>query len=202
MSGPPTATTRDDVADAFTASITHLTPLSDREGRYDHAPVRARTYVTDHGWPEVLAFSVRAVVFRRNSVVVVRLRDGYRHILPGGRREPGETLEEALRREVLEESGWHLALLRPLGFEHVQHLGAPRPGFPAFGFINPLYIAEGASFQRSARDLTQSEAGSCLVPIGRAMRELPSSGVALLTAATSARQVCNGVGSEDWRRGG
>jgi 8-oxo-dGTP pyrophosphatase MutT (NUDIX family) len=184
--GSPTRI-RDNVAATFAASIAHLRPLSDREGRYDHSPVRARTYVTDIAWPETLVSSVRAVVFRGWAVVVVRHWDGHRHVIPGGRREAGETIEQTVRREVLEESGWHVRTLKPLGFEHIQHLAKPPPGFSAHGFINPIFVAEGLSFDRSARDLTQSEAGSSLVPISRALRELPQWGAALLRAAAANR---------------
>jgi hypothetical protein len=58
---------------------------------------------------------------------------------------------------------------------------------PFSGFINPIYVAEGISYDRSARDLTQSEAGSSLVSIRRALRELPEWETALLRAAVAAR---------------
>jgi 8-oxo-dGTP pyrophosphatase MutT (NUDIX family) len=181
--------TREEVAAAFTASIAHLNPISDREGQYNYAPVRVRTYIADIELPEAIASSVRAVVLRGRAVVVVRHWDGYRHVIPGGRREQDETIEQTVRREVLEESGWHVGTLKPLGFEHLQHLGEPPPDFPVpFSFINPIFVAEGVSFDRSARDLTQSEAGSSLVSIARALRELPGWETALLRAAVAARQ--------------
>jgi 8-oxo-dGTP pyrophosphatase MutT (NUDIX family) len=180
--------TQHDVAAAFAASIAHLTPVSDREGRYIHVPVRARTYVADIEWPEVIVSSVRAVVFRRRAVVVVRHWDGHRHIIPGGRREPGETIEQAVRREVLEESGWHVGALKPRGFEHLEFLRERPPDFAyPSGFINPIYVAEGVSFDRSARDLTQAEAGSSLVSIAWAQRELADWETALLRAALGVR---------------
>jgi 8-oxo-dGTP pyrophosphatase MutT (NUDIX family) len=173
---------------AFTAAIARLSPISDREGSYDHAPVRVRTYLADVAWPDALVSSVRAVVFRGRRVVAVRHRDGRRHIIPGGRREPGESIDEAVRREILEESGWRAGALIPLGFERVEHLGPPAAGFPfPSGFINPLFVAEAVSYHRAARDLTQSEAGASLVSTAWALRELPPWQAALLRAAVARR---------------
>ncbi|WP_397419610.1 NUDIX hydrolase [Phenylobacterium sp.] len=172
-----------DLAETFAASLADLTPIAERTGNYIHAPVVARTYISDRALPAALVRSARAVVFRRRAVVVVREGDGYRHIAPGGRLESGETVEDAVRREVLEECGWRLGALRPLGFEHVRHVNKPPPGFPAAGFINPILVAEGLSFHRFARDMTQSEVGSSLVAVARALRELPEWSAALLRAA-------------------
>ncbi|WP_296489283.1 NUDIX domain-containing protein [Phenylobacterium sp.] len=173
----------DHLAEAFAASLADLMPVAERRGNYVHAPVVARTYISDRALPVALVRSARALVLRRRAVVVVRERDGYRHITPGGRLEPGETVEEAVRREVLEECGWRLGALRPLGLEHVQHVDAPPPGFPAAGFLNPIFVAEGLSFHRSARDMTQSEVGSSLVSVARALRELPDWSATLLRSA-------------------
>ena len=172
------------LAAEFAVSIAHLQPISDREGSYDYAPARVRTYIADLALPEALVSSVRTVVFRRRAVVVVRTRGGHRHIIPGGRREAGETIDEAARREVLEESGWTVSALRPLGFEHVEHLGERPAGF-AFpsGFINPLFVTEGLAFSRASRDLSQSEVGASLVPTARVLRELPPWQADLLRAA-------------------
>jgi hypothetical protein len=43
--------------------------------------------------------SVRSLVRRGDMVLLVRNRDGH-HILPGGRREEGETVEATVRRRV------------------------------------------------------------------------------------------------------
>jgi 8-oxo-dGTP pyrophosphatase MutT (NUDIX family) len=56
-----------------------------------------------------------AVVFDADQrVAVVKNRHGYYFLLGGG-AEPSETMEEALRREVLEESGYYIHIHRKLG---------------------------------------------------------------------------------------
>jgi len=59
-----------------------------------------------------------ALVEHAGGLVLVRLRDDHladRWLPPGGAVEPGETPEEAVRREVREETGLELAWARPLG---------------------------------------------------------------------------------------
>ena len=51
--------------------------------------------------------SAKAIIVEDNRLLVVQHIDaqGEWHVLPGGGQNPGETLEEALRRECLEELG-------------------------------------------------------------------------------------------------
>jgi 8-oxo-dGTP pyrophosphatase MutT (NUDIX family) len=73
----------------------------------------------------------------------MRNEDGY-HIMPGGRRETGESLEQTLRREVGEEAGWAIDEIRLLGFSHFHHL-TPVPvnhPHPYSDFFNIIYTAE------------------------------------------------------------
>lgn len=51
--------------------------------------------------------SVKAVIIRRGKLLVLRKRKGgdVFYVLPGGGQDHGETLEEALLREVHEEAG-------------------------------------------------------------------------------------------------
>src|SRR6266498_922183 len=81
------------------------------------------------------------------------------HLLPGGRREAGETLEETLRREVLEETAWELEEPSMLGFMHFQHL-APRPEgycYPHPDFLQVVYRATATAFVPGARHLQDQD---------------------------------------------
>lgn len=55
--------------------------------------------------PLALVTSIRALVVADEGVAVLHNANGS-HILPGGRREPGESVGETLRREILEETGF------------------------------------------------------------------------------------------------
>lgn len=56
---------------------------------------------------------------RAGAIALVRTRKGY--FLPGGGVDPGETIEQALRREILEETGYASEILGRLGVA-AQHL--------------------------------------------------------------------------------
>ena len=53
------------------------------------------------------------LLVRNGKLLVVRKREGTLWILPGGKPEPGEEDEQALRREILEELGCHATWTRP-----------------------------------------------------------------------------------------
>ncbi len=112
--------------DAF---LSRRSPFSEHEtvwGTREHpTPLRARAYLGEELPPLDSVSSVRGVVLRGGDVLVMRNADEL-HILPGGRREAGETLARTLEREVLEEAGWAVEVGPVLGFIHFLHLG-PRP---------------------------------------------------------------------------
>ncbi|HEX9896499.1 MAG TPA: NUDIX domain-containing protein [Dehalococcoidales bacterium] len=115
--------------------------------------LRISYYLGNENPPIDYVSSVRAIVFHDNSVLVVKEKNGQLYITPGGRVEPGEKLDETLRREVLEETGWTLSITKPLGFMHFHHLSSKPLGYryPYPDFIWPIYLAEAGEFVPYAR---------------------------------------------------
>lgn len=60
---------------------------------------------------------VAAVLIRDNRILVQRDRDGCEYALPGGHIKIGETLEDGLIREMMEEMGVQIACRRQLWSE-------------------------------------------------------------------------------------
>lgn len=88
-------------------------------------PLKSTLYLSDSVPPLDVILSVRCLVFDADTVLVMRDIDE-QHIVPGGRREAGESFEQTVRRELFEESGYALGTLYPLGFVH-HHRLAPIP---------------------------------------------------------------------------
>ena len=68
--------------------------------------------------PEELQASVSAVVWRApgsRELLLLRRSDNGHWCLPGGRLEPGESVHDATRREVREETGFEVSLGRLVG---------------------------------------------------------------------------------------
>lgn len=104
--------------------------------------------------PLGLVTSVRAVLTRGRDIMVVR-DPGGEHIVPGGRIDDGEELLEALKRELMEETGWSVrGTPTRLGLFHY-HIHSPKPErypypYPDFlqinlwngiGFSSIIYLA-------------------------------------------------------------
>ncbi len=61
--------------------------------------------------------TARAVVVNPRGMLAVMYAEKYDiHTLPGGGVEAGESIEEALRREIAEETGCTIAAIEPLGY--------------------------------------------------------------------------------------
>jgi 8-oxo-dGTP pyrophosphatase MutT (NUDIX family) len=108
--------------------------------------LRFRNYLSDELPPRELVGSVRAMVFRGQEVLVVD-HGSAQGLLVGGRPEPGESLVEALVREVAEETGWRVVPGPVVGLSHARRLeGSPAPGpgwnRPDPDFIDPFFLTE------------------------------------------------------------
>jgi len=127
--------------------------------------LRVRSYCVSDLPPDEFITSVRAVVCDEKRVLMVRDPESV-HILPGGRREPSETLEQTLRREVLEETGWEIANLHMLGIKHFHHL-SPKPAgytYPYPDFLQVIYLATPERYDASSRQTTGYELDAVLAP--------------------------------------
>lgn len=148
--------------------------------------LRIAWYATSEEPPPAMVTSVRAIVTRGDAVLVVREPDGRPYIVPGGRCEAGETWEATLRREILEEVGWTLGDIRPLGVAHLRNLGPSPPGNPypypdAFQIVR---AARAVAHRPDAMIFDEFVASSAFVPSAEAWRlPLRAGELALLDAA-------------------
>ncbi|HTH70938.1 MAG TPA: NUDIX hydrolase [Candidatus Saccharimonadales bacterium] len=93
-------------------------------------------YLTTMDPPPELVVSVRAIAWRGDRVFVFE-SEGATHALPGGRREPGESPDAALVREIREETGCAIVgTPRRLGLLHLHNL-SPRRHDPRYTYPYP-----------------------------------------------------------------
>lgn len=111
-------------------------------------PMIEHTYISRELPPENYVTSVRTLLFRGDEILVIRDHMQNPYIIPGGRRDPGERIEAALRRELMEETGWRLVITAVLGFFHFHHLG-PKPDGYRYAypdFLQVVFTAVAHSF--------------------------------------------------------
>ena len=148
-----------------------------------------RLYATRDQPPDGLVSSVRAVVFRKGAVAVIRDPGGSNHVMPGGRREPGESQMDALAREIGEETGWRFVSARRFGFLHFRHL-SPKPddyAYPYPDFFQTLHVVEATDHDRRRIQRDNWETHSRMTPIRRALAAIRDEQITLLRAAIAAR---------------
>jgi 8-oxo-dGTP pyrophosphatase MutT (NUDIX family) len=123
-----------------------LTPAAEEEVAWLGGTIRLRlrVYLTDELAPLDYVSSVRAVVVTDAGCAVLRNADGV-HALPGGRREPDETLQETLCRELREEIGCRVTTSQPFGLLHFHHLtGKPSVyPYPYPDFLQVVFAVRG-----------------------------------------------------------
>ena len=83
--------------------------------------------------------SAKAIVLYNGRILLNRCtsRFGDYFALPGGGQNPGETLLEAVRREVLEETGYSV---KPVRLSGIYERIAERPGFADDNICHKLYF--------------------------------------------------------------
>jgi len=85
--------------------LTALRPVTTERVRWPGHVLDVAAYLAPSPPLPEFVVSVRCVVGVAGRVVVCETPDDT-HVIPGGRREPGETFEATARREVHEETGW------------------------------------------------------------------------------------------------
>jgi 8-oxo-dGTP pyrophosphatase MutT (NUDIX family) len=146
--------------------VAPLALQADEQAEWPPMRLRVRTYLTTTLPPLDLVTSVRALVRRGEQILVVRDPVSV-HILPGGRREPGETLLQTLEREVLEETGWTIQLPWLIGLAHFQHL-TPKPKdnrYPYPDFLHLVYVATVDRYDAAQREVDGYELEAGFQPL-------------------------------------
>jgi ADP-ribose pyrophosphatase YjhB (NUDIX family) len=175
--------------DALTVFLRTYPPQTEEVIAWDHLRLVATSSLCTELPPDELITSVRAIVCDGQRLLLVRDPDGV-HILPGGRRERDETLEQTLCREVLEETGWEVEQVRLLGIIHFHHLTSKPPeyAYPYPDFLHVIYRAVPLRYRAEARQSDGYELGAEMVPLAsREQLALSAREQMLLTAATRSR---------------
>jgi ADP-ribose pyrophosphatase YjhB (NUDIX family) len=93
------------------------------------------------GTRQLITVGVGVVVLRGEEVLLELRRDGQQWGLPGGFKELGETLEDAARRELLEETGLTARTLRFLTLCSGPEFGYTYPNGDRIEHVAALYRA-------------------------------------------------------------
>ena len=155
------------------AFLAPMTAVAEEMLTWPVGTMRLACYLTDRTAPRRYVTSARAVVTDGDRVVVVEDPIS-KHIMPGGRLEPNETPEDALSREVLEETGWKLTSFQPIGILHFRFIEAVPDGwpFPYPDFLQIVYAATPGKYHWELKEVDGYELGAEFVPVDE-VRRLP-----------------------------
>ncbi len=157
----------------LTAFLCSRRPFTQEMLRWPTGTLRLACYLTDSTPPRPYVTSARAVVTDGHRVLVVQDPDNC-HILPGGRLERGETPADAVRREVMEETGWSLVWIRPIGILHFTLID-PKPEdyiYPYPDFIQSVYAGRPDAYFPERKETDGYELGAEFMHV-TAARRLP-----------------------------
>ncbi len=123
--------------------LSSLVPAAREQARWDmgYIHLHVTCYLTEAPPPDALVTSARCVVIGHGSVLVITNEDG-EHILPGGRREPGETSVATAKRELHEEAGLDVSPAIQMAVLHFHHT-TPKPSryvYPYPDFLQIVYF--------------------------------------------------------------
>ena len=118
--------------------------IADLRGLFDPETTARRWKRPAFPWPEGVKAGVAGVAFdRRGRVLLARRADNGLWGLPSGHVEPGETVEEAVVREVREETGLRVEVERLIGiYSHPESQTFSYPSGEVSQFVTSCLMCE------------------------------------------------------------
>ncbi len=162
-------------AEALTAWLERHIPVAVERAVWGGGtmPLDVATYLAPDLPPLLFVTSVRCLVFQHDTLMVLQ-NPHSTHIVPGGRREEHESLDQTLHRELLEECGWTIGAPRLLGCVVFHHLAPKQDGYPYPypDFVQVVYAADAEAHIPSARLTDDYEEAAEFMPLEH-VRTLP-----------------------------
>lgn len=154
--------------------VSGMTPVTVIDVTWREWAMTHSLYLTDRPPPTDLVTSTRCVVTDGERVLVCETPNGC-HVVPGGRREVGETWEETARREVQEETGYTVAEMEQVAvlLIHMNNERHPDPEqmYPYPDAFWVIYRAEPLTWPADGWADTQGwELSSAMHPVGEVLR--------------------------------